>query len=283
MGFFTHPAVLITSAAATLYWLLKPKKVAAPTFCPSSPYAPPRQLGTGTRKTQPSGTIADYVDHLEKSVHFTELVHSDLSQSFGQCGSELTQAVVSASQALSSPFDTLTLQRDLNLLGASPSLREDGVNGHDTMTALAAFQKRMQLQPSGKLDGESASAIRRGIAAVLSQSNGDVSGAGQAVSGFFHDFSCALGVSDSPMGTLEVQKALNALGAEPHLAEDGIYGPKTTEAVKSFQMHQGIPQNGIVGIETASALRYFVAAVNPKLQQYVDVSSIPSTVAGYWP
>lgn len=50
----------------------------------------------------------------------------------------------------------------------------------------------------------------------------------------------------------EVQKLLNQNGHA--LAEDGIWGPKTKEAVKTFQRSKGLSPDGIVGYHTWNAL-----------------------------
>lgn len=56
------------------------------------------------------------------------------------------------------------------------------------------------------------------------------------------------------MSVHDVQQALNQLGATPPLAVDGVAGPKTIAAVKSFQSQAGITVDGVVGPETTAAL-----------------------------
>src|SRR5271157_2176428 len=56
------------------------------------------------------------------------------------------------------------------------------------------------------------------------------------------------------MSTLDVQKALNSLGAAPPLTEDGINGPLTTNAVEAFQKTMGIQVDGVVGPQTVAAI-----------------------------
>jgi peptidoglycan hydrolase-like protein with peptidoglycan-binding domain len=51
-----------------------------------------------------------------------------------------------------------------------------------------------------------------------------------------------------------IQARLNTLGANPPLTVDGISGPKTVEAIKSFQSSHGITPDGIVGPITLAAL-----------------------------
>jgi len=52
----------------------------------------------------------------------------------------------------------------------------------------------------------------------------------------------------------QVQERLNELGANPRLAEDGIFGPRTEAAVIAFQRANGLAQTGIVGPITWNAL-----------------------------
>jgi peptidoglycan hydrolase-like protein with peptidoglycan-binding domain len=47
--------------------------------------------------------------------------------------------------------------------------------------------------------------------------------------------------------TFTIQKRLNELGASPRLAVDGLYGPKTREAIRAFQRRNELQDDGIVG------------------------------------
>jgi lysozyme family protein len=51
-----------------------------------------------------------------------------------------------------------------------------------------------------------------------------------------------------------LQKALNALGADPALAIDGSYGRRTAGAVRAFQTEAGLPADGIAGPATWAAI-----------------------------
>lgn len=52
---------------------------------------------------------------------------------------------------------------------------------------------------------------------------------------------------------VELQRRLNALGFDAG-KEDGLFGPRTSEAVREFQVNVGGEGDGIVGTETVSAL-----------------------------
>lgn len=51
-----------------------------------------------------------------------------------------------------------------------------------------------------------------------------------------------------------IQAKLNEMGASPQLTVDGVSGPKTLAAIKSFQSSHGIEPDGIVGPITLGAL-----------------------------
>lgn len=53
----------------------------------------------------------------------------------------------------------------------------------------------------------------------------------------------------------EVQAALNAFGAKPALAVDGIFGDLTEAAVKAFQLANGLPPTGVVDGPTSLKLQ----------------------------
>lgn len=60
-----------------------------------------------------------------------------------------------------------------------------------------------------------------------------------------------------------LQTALNKLGAQPPLVVDGIVGPGTRNAVRAFQLAQGIAVDGLVGPQTFDAIDRALAAGKP--------------------
>jgi hypothetical protein len=75
------------------------------------------------------------------------------------------------------------------------------------------------------------------------------------------------GPAPTPAGALRdgewLQDSLNKLGADPQLDVDGIVGPGTRNAVRSFQMNQGLAVDGLVGPATIAALEAALKAGKP--------------------
>ncbi len=55
--------------------------------------------------------------------------------------------------------------------------------------------------------------------------------------------------------TRAIQRRLNELGANPPLAVDGIYGPRTKRAVREFQARHHLQDDGIAGPATWAAMK----------------------------
>lgn len=62
----------------------------------------------------------------------------------------------------------------------------------------------------------------------------------------------------------QLQSLLNALGTQPPLVVDGIFGKATDAAVRQFQSNSGIAVDGVVGLNTLEALKQAVAAKGAK-------------------
>jgi hypothetical protein len=63
---------------------------------------------------------------------------------------------------------------------------------------------------------------------------------------------------EAPLDVLTAQKDLNVLGATPALTEDGVMGPKTTQALKDFQTATNISVTGLLDGPTSAGIRYAV-------------------------
>lgn len=65
-----------------------------------------------------------------------------------------------------------------------------------------------------------------------------------------------------------LQRALNQFGADPQLDVDGIRGPATRNAVRSYQLSKGLDTDGLVGPAT-------LAAIEADLKSGKRVSTVP--------
>lgn len=66
------------------------------------------------------------------------------------------------------------------------------------------------------------------------------------------------------MTVLELQKALNKLGASPKLIEDGKMGKNTINSIKEFQRKNGLGDDGIVG-------KYTLSKINALLSKNITI------------
>jgi len=114
------------------------------------------------------------------------------------------------------------LNNNLNL-----NLQEDGVFGQKTKEAVILFQKSQNLKADGVVGPETKAKMLGGTTENS--------------------------LSSSNLSTLDIQRYLNQK-LNLNLTEDGIFGPKTKEAVKLFQRTHNLKEDGIVGPETMSKM-----------------------------
>jgi peptidoglycan hydrolase-like protein with peptidoglycan-binding domain len=118
---------------------------------------------------------AQYLQHLRGCARAAQLIDTVKEAALAGDVNVLMQApeeVAVAMRALAGAYTgdaVLTLQKDLNVLGAFPSLPEDGVLGENTYAAIKGLQRRFRLQASGDLNGETAFAIRYAVGCIYSQ------------------------------------------------------------------------------------------------------------------
>lgn len=116
-----------------------------------------------TTDVSPSANTGLYLNHLTNAASKVMLIDG------GAETPEESQAVNQAWDDLGAPIDVLTAQKDLNVLGAKPSVVEDGILGPKTRDALVSFQEQMDIPQSGVLDSETNRALRRAVVAVTMQ------------------------------------------------------------------------------------------------------------------
>jgi peptidoglycan hydrolase-like protein with peptidoglycan-binding domain len=163
--------------------------------------------------------------------------------------------------------NTKDVQRALNTLGYTPKLEEDGKLGPKTTANIKAFQSKNHLT----VDGVAGPATKVALSAALTMLAGAGSVAGATAQYSAPQTGVATTPSGAPVdttialkwGSRDVQHALNMLGANPKLAEDGQTGPKTVAAIKSFQTANGLTPDGVAGAKTKTALYLAVSQLHP--------------------
>ena len=157
--------------------------------------------------------------------------------------------------------DVLFIQNRLNRISenypAIPKIRNpDGVYNTETENAVRAFQKIFSLTQDGVVGRATWYSILRIYSAVKRLA--DVESEGISVDEIPDRFGQSLSIGSTEEGVRELQYLLRAVSGFvdtiPEIAVDGIFGPRTDEAVRAFQQTYGIPVTGIVDVQTWETL-----------------------------
>ncbi|PIE31748.1 MAG: hypothetical protein CSA55_05055 [Ilumatobacter coccineus] len=153
--------------------------------------------------------------------------------------------------------DVSALQRALIANGVSVPGGADGMFGRNTAQALKQFQSAHGLEASGIVTTETA--------AALANTNQQPNAGGT---------SNLVGLKYGSIGhtVQQLQELLIKVGLAPAGGADGIFGPATSRAVKSFQSTQGLSVTGVVDEATLAALKSPTQAVT---------TPTPSSPSGY--
>lgn len=141
--------------------------------------------------------------------------------------------------------DVSSLQQALIAAGIAVRGGADGVFGNATVAAVKELQARHGIAQSGKVDAATAGAL------ASRQPSGSVT-------------NTLVGLKAGALGNTvkQLQDALIAAGVTVRGGADGIFGPATSAALKSFQTSQGLGATGEVDQATADALAKPKAPVN---------------------
>ena len=117
----------------------------------------------------------------------------------------------------------------------------DGIFGPETQAALKALQKEIGVEQTGAFDEATKAALRTDEALQKLQAHAQK----------------GLSLGDRGESVKELQKSLNKyLGDSEKIAVDGIFGPKTEEAIKKIQKKLGVEQTGTWDKATQAAVKH---------------------------
>jgi peptidoglycan hydrolase-like protein with peptidoglycan-binding domain len=131
------------------------------------------------------------------------------------------------------------LQKLLHDLGFTITV--DGVFGNQTETIIKTFQQKNSLAVTGIVTPEVLGVIQEAASLPDVPEKKFTSGA-------------FIKKGDGGAAVVSIQQALNRLGANPSVSEDGVFGGGTLIAVKTFQQQKNLKADGIVGPATFTAL-----------------------------
>ncbi len=171
------------------------------------------------------------------------------------------------------------IQTQLNRISdnypAIPKIAElNGVFGVDTQSAVTKFQQIFDLQPTGEVDKSTWYKIKQYYVGVKKLS--DLVGEGITLAEVQVPFTNRLQEGNQGIGVKTIQYYLNILAYfNPELMMvplSGVFGPETTEAVRTFQSFYGLPVTGIVGINTWNTMnRIYTETVENLREGYSGV------------
>lgn len=172
----------------------------------------------------------------------------------------------------------------------------DGIYGANTAASVKAFQEIFSLTADGIVGLATWYQIVRIYVAVVKLAELQSEGQTDYVIG---PYPRTLKPGDTGASVLQLQYMLDVAGsfipAVPQIAQDGIYGRATQEAVSSYQRYIGLPQTGTVdprtwdslydqfiGVDNAvfSQKILFPDAVSTRMQQYPGQTLRPGTSDG---
>lgn len=210
-----------------------------------------------------------------------QAIHKPLSPKSGPNLHPRMPAIITASGATNFSMQTIEdIQRAVNTLGvATPPLRVDGLLSPVTMRAIVAIQRKVKVPATGVLDLPTKRAVESTLGALAM---GDPPGIGvspavQRATSKSVDKLVSGASQMAIKSVVDIQKALNALGSNPALKEDGKLGAKTEAAIKAFQIATGLVADGVPGPKTWAALQ---SAVDPASYQKIQGVKGESIYAG---
>lgn len=139
---------------------------------------------------------------------------------------------------------------------AIPRVATDGIFGERTEAAVRRFQEIFDLTPDGIIGEATWYQLVRLYVGVTNLA--ELESQGQTFYAINWQAPNNLQSGSRGQQVNQLQYMLNVMAeyvpSIPPVAEDGIFGPRTREAVVAFQRFAGLPEDGIVGPQTWNAL-----------------------------
>jgi peptidoglycan hydrolase-like protein with peptidoglycan-binding domain len=135
--------------------------------------------------------------------------------------------------------DVTSLQKMLHDLDFKVTV--DGMFGSETENVVKEFQQKHSLSVTGIVTPEVLGVIQEEASLPPVPEKKFTSGA-------------FIKKGNSGSAVVSIQHALNTVGANPAVDEDGVFGNETVKAVKTFQAKRNLQADGIVGPATFAAL-----------------------------
>lgn len=157
--------------------------------------------------------------------------------------------------------------------------RADGVFGQDTENAVKTFQQIFNITPDGVVGKATWYRIKRVYFAVKRIS--ELFSEGITVTQAQRQYPSQLELSSTgiPVRTLQFYLRIlsNFIPTMPFVADDGVFGQSTRDAVIAFQTYAGLTSDGVVGRTTWNALINAYDDIESTLRnEYNIASSLPS-------
>ena len=176
--------------------------------------------------------------------------------------------------------DVVQMQVMLNRIGqnypAIPRVTADGIFGQQTENAVRAFQRIFNLTEDGIVGKSSWYQMVRLYVGVTRLAA--LESEGQRFVGISWQAPASLQSGSSGQSVRQLQYMLNVVSqfvnSIPTVAEDGIFGEATQNAVRAFQRFAGLTVDGIVGPATWNALYERVVGIG------VDLNSVNGQYPG---
>ena len=176
--------------------------------------------------------------------------------------------------------DVVQMQVMLNRIGqnypAIPRVTADGIFGQQTENAVRAFQRIFNLTEDGIVGRSSWYQMVRLYVGVTRLA--ELESEGQRFAGISWPAPASLQSGSSGQSVRQLQYMLNVVSqfvnSIPTVAEDGIFGEATQNAVRAFQRFAGLTADGIVGPATWNALYERVVGIG------VDLNSVNGQYPG---